>query len=186
MENDICNNHDIKLSSIKKDGMNSFRIHFDVKNQRYNLYNAMGFKLFNLLAELNKDTIEESYTEKYDDSTKIIINGFVFKQIGKDFGIAQKYMFSTIEQISNEDGIFRYVINQIDKPNNIQVPKGAESVIKSNSILDITINDSHHASFVYFFSLNFDEDTPAHMDNLPGLLMKKIFFRLKKFLDNII
>ena len=186
MEISICSSHDIKLSSIKKDGTTSFRIQFDVKNPYYNLYNAIGLKLFNLLGELNKDTIEESYIEKYDDTAKTTIIGFTFKQIGKDFGITQKYMFSTIEQYSIEDNIFKFVVNQIDKPEGICVPKGAEPVIKSNSTLDIKMIDSHHATFVYLFSIEFAEDIPSHMDNMPGLLMKKIFFRLKKFLDNIV
>lgn len=186
MEIVICNSHDIKLSSIKKDGVSSFRIQFDVKNPHYNLNNAIGFDLFDLLGELNKDTIEESYIEKYDDTTKIVISGLIFKQIGKDFGITQKYMFSTIEKVSIEQDVFRFVLSQIDKPSSIHVPKEAESIIKSSSALDIKLVDSHHAIFVYLFSIEFAEDIPSHMDNMPGLLMKKIFFRLKHFLDNIV
>ena len=186
METEICNKHDIILSTIKKDDKTSFRLQFDVKNSHYNLYNAIGFKLFNLLGELNKDTIDQSYIENYDDSTNTLNVGLIFKQIGKDFGISQKYIFSNIEKSSIEDNVFRFVVNQIDKPDSIQVPKGSESVIKSTSTLDINLTSPHHAIFVYYFSLDFDEDMPIHMDNLPGLLMKKLFYRLKIFLDNII
>lgn len=187
MEIDICNSHDIKLSVIKREEQQpSFRIQFEVKNAHYNLYNAVGFKLFNLLGELNKDTIEQVYIEKYDESTTLIIAGIIFKQIGKDFGITQKYIFSKIKKTSTEDNVVRFVVNQADKPDSIQVPVGAESVINSSSILDIKLESPNQAIFNYYFSIDFEEDMPIHMENIPGLLMKKLFYRLKVFLDNII
>jgi hypothetical protein len=185
MESAICDKHNIKLTSIKEGETTSFKLRFEVKNSAYNLHNAIGFKLFHLLGELNKDIVDETYMEPYDETSSIINTGIIFKQIGKDFGITQKYIFSKIERTSIDDNCFRFVLSQIDKPISVTVPKKSESAVKSSSILDIKMNSLHHATFTYCFSIEFDEDTPIYMDNMPGMLMKKIFYRLKNFLDNI-
>ena len=186
MEIAVCDKHNIKLTSIKEGDTISFKLRFEVKNPSYNLYNAVGFKLFHLLGELNKDTIDETYIETCDETTDTINTGIIFKQIGKDFGITQKYIFSNIKKSTSDDNFFRFVLSQIDKPVDVAVPKKSESVVKSSSTLDIKMHTCNHASFLYCFSIEFDEDMPIHMDNLPGMLMKKIFYRLKIFLDNII
>lgn len=186
MESVICSSHDIILSSIKNESMSCFKLMFDVKNDCYNLYNAIGFKLFSLLGELNKDTIAETYSDDYSETTTTSIKtGIIFKQIGKDFGITQKYIFSNIEKHRISDDTFKFILNKIDKPEDAVVPKKSESVIQSSSTLDIKLYTPHHASFVYLFSIEFDEEMPLHMNNIPGMLMKKIFYRLKNFLDNI-
>ena len=186
METAICDKHNIKLTSIKEGETTTFKLQFEVKNSAYNLYNAIGFKLFHLLGELNKDTIDETYMETYNETSSTISTGIIFKQIGKDFGISQKYIFSKIERTSIGDNCFQFVLSQIDKPYSVAVPKKSESVFKSNSSLNIKMNTLHHATFTYCFSIEFDEDMPIHMENMPGMLMKKIFYRLKIFLDNII
>ena len=53
MEIAICDKHNIKLTSIKEGETTLFKLQFEVKNPAYNLYNAVGFKLFHLLGELN-------------------------------------------------------------------------------------------------------------------------------------
>ena len=185
MEKVVCDSHDINLTSIKEGETTSFKLQFEVKNPSYNLYNAVGFKLFQLLGELNKDTISETYMDSYNDTSTNVKTGICFKQIGKDFGITQKYIFSKIEKTTIDDNHFKFVLNQIDKPHNIIVPKNSESVIRSNSMLDVKIHNKHSATFVYCFSIDFDEDLPIYLDNMPGMLMKKIFYRLKIFLDTI-
>jgi hypothetical protein len=185
MESVICNSHDIILSSIKNENMSCFKLMFDVKNDSYNLYNAIGFKLFNLLGELNKDTIYETYIDNYNEASSTIKTGIIFKQIGKELGITQKYIFSNIEKQRISEDTFKFILNKIDKPEDFIAPKKSESVLQSKSTLDIKLYTPHHASFVYLFSIDFDEDMPLHMNNIPGMLMKKIFYRLKTFLDNI-
>ena len=37
----------------------------------------------------------------------------------------------------------------------------------------------------YEFNIEFDENIPIYMENMFGLLMKKIFYNLKIFIENI-
>ena len=61
----------------------------------------------------------------------------------------------------------------------------SEPVLKASTILDITLHSPHEALVTYDFAFVIDEDLPLYMEKYPGLLMKKIFVRLKTFLENI-
>ena len=59
-------------------------------------------------------------------------------------------------------------------------------IAKSNCAdLYITIIDNHTANVKYNFNIDFNEELPIYMENLPGILMKKIFVRLKTFIENL-
>jgi len=37
----------------------------------------------------------------------------------------------------------------------------------------------------YIFHMEMTDDLPTYMENIAGLLMKKMFFRVKQFIENI-
>ena len=59
------------------------------------------------------------------------------------------------------------------------------SLTCNNSILKIALDTNHHANVSYNFNLNLHEDLPIYMKDLPGLMMKKIFYNLKLFIENL-
>lgn len=182
---DICDVQDVRLISTNKDGHCIFNIQFDINNPNYDLHKALGFKLYSLIGELNKDIIDQHFIDNYDDNSVFITNGIVFKQFGKEVGLSQKYVFSKIQKIENGN-IVKFIATQIQPSSKIILPIDSESVFNSSSTLNITLLTSHSATINYDFSMEIDEDMPSYMENIPGLLMKKMFSRLKKFLESII
>jgi len=89
---EICAKHDITLYMTKTEIDTRFRLTFKINNQQYDLKNAVGFKLFTLIGELNKDVIEKIYTEPYNNDTKTMNVGILLKSFGKELGLSQKYM----------------------------------------------------------------------------------------------
>ena len=174
-----------KLNATNTDDTTIFKLQFEIRNPRYDLRNSIGFKLYRLIGELNKDTIEQIFIDNYDANSSSVTCGNVFKQFGKEIGLSQKYIFSKIEKKMDGDNMFIFVSNQIEKPDNVDVPVGAESVINSSSTLIITLHTPHFASVTCNFSLELEEDMPTYMENVPVLLMKKLFARLKIFLESI-
>ena len=179
----ICNKHDIDLYMIKGE-QDIFRICFKLVNPNYDLHQAIGFKLFSLLGELNKDVIEKIVLEPYSENDTIMKMGMILKRFGAEFGISQKYVYSET-QIHKTDDQYNFFSKKIDKADHFEIPNRCIPVKKSNGNLSISFINNNEMNVVYEFSLVIEEDMPNMMRKLPGMLMKKIFIRLKSFLETI-
>lgn len=184
---------DSKVLIHSKDGMTlhkgrdedvcQFWLEFDVSNPKYDLRQILGLKMYDLMASVNKDIIENlSYvqppTTDMDNFTACIL----FSRFGAELGIAQKYMCTKVDIVWDSPQDLRYYMEQIDKPNSFDMGK-AESVVNSRGVIHIYFSDHHNAHVVYEFGMNLDEDIPPYMKKLPGLLMSKIFTRVKTFVE---
>lgn len=179
----IDTTHDIQLYKIN-DCTDSFYLNFKICNPHYNLHQAIGFKLFSLMSELNKDVIESIHQEQYEETDETMKMGMIFKRFGAEFGISQKYIYS-ITELQKRDNHYIFHSRQIDPPNTYMVPKHCNPVQTSEGKLRISFEDNHTVHVSYDFSLSLEDHLPIMMRNLPGLLIKKIFIRLKRFLETI-
>ena len=75
-------------------------------------------------------------------------------------------------------------MKQVIKPSNFDMGK-AESIVNSRGVIHIYFSDDHNAHVEYEFGMNLDEDIPPYMKKLPGLLMSKIFTRVKTFVESM-
>lgn len=182
---ELCKKHDISLYMKKDTNDIIFRLSFMINNNNYDLHNAIGFKLFPLIGELNPDVIEKIYMENYDNDTTSIDVGILFKQFGKELGLAQKYLFTKTEIVYTSKDTIRFVSKHIKPPTYVVLPDMSEPIIKADTILDITLHSPHQLFVTYDFTFVIDDDLPIYMEKQPGLLMKKLFLRLKTFLENI-
>jgi len=182
---DICTKNDMVLSMIKTDQHNKFKLQFTINNKNYNLRKCIGFKLFTLIGEVNLDVIENIYIAECETNTTHMDVSILLKPFGKEIGLAQKYMsFHTVmEHVDNNT--IRFISEQIEKPTHMIVPDRSEPVLEANTMLDIAFLTPHEAVVTYEFTFVIDEDLPNFMEKYSGLLMKKIFLRLKTFLENI-
>lgn len=182
---ELCKKHDISLYMKKNTTDTIFRLSFMINNNNYNLHNAIGFKLFPLIGKLNTDVIEKIYMNDYNIDTKSVDVGILFKQFGKDFGLAQKYLFTKTDIMYTSKDTIRFVSQRIKAPSDVVVPDMSEPIVKADTILDITLHSPHQIFVTYDFTFVIDDDLPIYMEKQPGLLMKKLFLRLKTFLENI-
>ena len=137
-----------------------------------------------MLGELNKDVIDKIVLEPYSETDNNMKMGMVLKRFGAEFGISQKYVYSETE-IHKTNNSYNFYSRQIDKADSFQIPKRCIPVKKSNGNLSLTFINDNEIDVVYEFSLVIEEDMPHMMRKLPGLLMKKIFIRLKTFLESL-
>lgn len=175
----VCNKHDIYLKRNKTE--NTYLINFMVKNENVDLPNIINFKLYDLLFQLNKDILEHVKIIEQPSSNEAHIL-FLFKQFGKELGIKKKYMFvKTNIEISNNTIIFHSTSMKYEG----DLTKGYDMLHDNCSDLRIFINNKHDIHFIYKFNIMMKDKLPIYMENLIGLLMKKIFYRLKIFIENI-
>jgi hypothetical protein len=175
----ICKKYDIPL--VKNNTTNTYRINFNLINPAIDLRTIINFNLYTFLAKINDDTIESvRLVSKLHERSATFL--FLFKSIGKDFGIPKKYMYLQTD-IIQENNNLKYKSKSI--PIGDLNVKGYEPITCESSLLQITMDTDHVADVIYDFKLDLHEDLPIYMKNLPGLMMKKIFYHLKLFIENI-
>tara|TARA_B100000902_G_C26774033_1_gene651836 strand:- start:63 stop:626 length:564 start_codon:yes stop_codon:yes gene_type:complete len=179
IENLICSKHDMILKRDKKN--NIFTLQFHVSNTNIDIRNIVDVGLYKVFAEINKDIIEKiDFIDEDNDcnNTKVL---FLFKRFGSDFGIAQKYMFLETKRIDKGTQI---ILESKSIPNNFKI-KNCEIATSKFANLYVNLIDKHSANIDYKFNIDFHEDLPIYMENMVGVLMKKIFLRVKTFIENI-
>jgi len=179
---DICSKQDIILKRNKLN--NNFIIDFIIENNNINIYNLINFSLYKLIGELNQDILETikivNLTE--DDSECDIL--FLFKSLSKELGISKKYMLiKNKKQIVDNQIIFKsYDLDVNEMGINLN---GYEKIKCNNAMLTINLLSLTSAQINYTFNMEINDYLPIYMENITGLMMKKIFYKLKSFIEMI-
>ena len=176
--NIICDKENIILKKNKEN--KNFILELSVTNNNIIIKNIITFKIYELMAELNKDIIEkiEIIDTDLENKKKIL---FIFKHICQELGISKKFMFLETEIIINNNN-YKIVGTSINYNKEIE---NSEQVSSDISLLDINLEGEHKMNLTYEFNIEFDDNIPIYMENMFGLLMKKIFYNLKTFIENI-
>lgn len=182
-KSNVCQKYDIPLLKSKED--NTYYLNFRISNECVNLRKIINFNLYTFLAKINDDCIESvKLVDKLSESSATFL--FLFKSVGKDFGIPNKYMYIETNVIQENDNTLSYISKSIPiGSNNISLVKNYDLLTCNKSVLKISLDNNHHANVFYNFNLNLHEDLPIYMKDLPGLMMKKIFYNLKLFIENL-
>ena len=178
--NIICDKQKIILKKNKEN--KNFLLELTLVNNNIDIKKIISFKIYELMSELNKDIIEKILIEdtEMEDKKNIL---FVFKHICQEFGIPKKYMYLETEIISDMNRENFKIIGKSIKYDD--VIENSEQVNSDISLLNITLEEDNKMNLTYEFNIEFDENIPIYMENMFGLLMKKIFYNLKIFIENI-
>ena len=178
-ETTICNKHNILLRKNKN--LNNYKLLFQAKNENIQIGNLINFRLYELLGTLNEDIVE-SIKVVNAHSSDMMDFLMVFKRFGAEVGISKKYMFIRTKMLKHENQT-QFISQSI--PYEGEVPKGCEQVTGDYANLYIDQKSDSEVTIQYVFNINLNEELPTYMENIIGLLMKKIFYRLKTFIENI-
>lgn len=188
----VCNKGDMLLLVDKT--TREFQLTYKMTDLRkLNIEEFLSFKIYDLIKRLNPDLIDDIQIIKIHNDNDMDVF-FKFKNIAKELGMQQRCMLlKTVRIIDNTD------------PANIKVEFKARSLkldeidkqfsetnnLKKYSVLDckfantyITIQDIN-IHMKYNFLIHMNEELPQYMENMIGLMMKKIFYNVKKFVDKI-
>jgi len=197
----VCNKDQVSLC---KDVINvadkTYKIVFDVRNDGFPISTMVGFKMYTLLYELNRDIIHSFKVIKENDKSIEMV--FLFKSIGKEFGIAPKFMHTITRADYIPSPHSCCVFNSVDVSNendnnNISIPKKYERLHTNNSVLTIKFISNNELHFDFTFSLkendnnncdgnqNEKNEPPIYMENSVALMIKKMFCRLKVFTERM-
>tara|TARA_B100000780_G_scaffold35315_1_gene22007 strand:- start:743 stop:1393 length:651 start_codon:yes stop_codon:yes gene_type:complete len=209
----VCDKGDMILSSYLLDNIKSYKLSFSlnkINSLKINLQNLLSHNIYELLDKINPDLIEKIKILKIynDDSADVLI---VLKHIAKEVGIKQKYILfnshRTIDYPNNKVLFVNKDIGLMDEQlaihymgmANINTNKcealiynfgGIEITIANNNISDLmgggNTNKLIDANFETHFQLTMKDQLPIYMENLIGLMIKKLFYNLKNFIDKLV
>ena len=208
----VCDKGNMLLHSYLKDNTKTYKLTFSMNNidtSKINLTNFLSHNIWELLDKINPDLIEKIHILKIynDDAADILI---LLKHIAKEVGIKQKYIIfytkRTIDYQNNSLFFTNQDINLIDENlvkqylESINLDKNKyESILYNFGTIKISLTNTNilelsnenntnkivNTDFETHFQLIMKDKLPIYMENLIGLMIKKIFYNLKVFIDNL-
>ena len=176
----LCNKENILLQKDKNS--NIFYIAFDCENKNISIKKIINLKLYNIIYQLNTDLFDNIHVDKINKKEANIL--FLFKSLGKEVGIKKKFLYTKTKIEKNKDIIQFKTLDQ--KYNNKNDIINTYQKINSNyENLVVKKINKHKIQVQYMFKYDIKEDLPIYMENIMGFMMKKIFYRLKKFIENL-
>ena len=174
----ICSKYDILLTKNDENDENMYNIKFKIKNN-FNIDKIINEKLYNLIGLLNKDIIEKvEIVDKISENELNIL--YIFNRFGEEVGISKKHLFMKCF-IKKDTNKIEFIGSSIPYNNSIDT----DAIIYENGCLTITGFQTTELSIDYSFKITIDEDLPLYMTNLIGLLIKKLLYNFKVFIDNM-
>ena len=185
----ICDKQNILLEYNKIGDI--YSLLFNIQNdKKINIKELLDGDIFKLLKTLNTEIIQDVIEIIKKDNENIIL--FIFNEIGKEAGLKQKYMFLNNIKIFEQN---KLIINtkSVTKEELIKNNFLNKNILEKTSKLQeinceyakLTINNIHefNVNMHYIFKIIINENLPNYLENIIGLLMKKIFLNLKIFIE---
>jgi hypothetical protein len=182
--------------------------------KKINIKTMLTHNIFQIIQEVSPDLIEKVFilNELNPNETDICI---LMKPIAKELGIKSKYMMFRIRRginfnanvitFYNKDLILvdpsKTIINEYIRQINLDINNYkpiilnyGKIIINLKNLLPLELmklnNEENFTNLIDIdFSIDFiisiREQLPIYMENIIGLMIKKIFYNLKQFIDNL-
>lgn len=176
----ICKNYNVDLLRDRKTDI--FTIKFkSISN--IPIKQLINFSIYQTIADINTDLLEKieiTNIIKEDEEANIL---FLFKDFCRELGIGKKYMYINVKrEVINNNYIFKSTHLEYEYSQNL-IKKGYSKIINEISIMDIMFLNDNEFNIVYSFKFDINEHMPFYMQNMPGMIMKKIFVNLKNLIE---
>tara|TARA_Y100000389_G_scaffold191365_1_gene217414 strand:- start:1670 stop:2332 length:663 start_codon:yes stop_codon:yes gene_type:complete len=207
-------NMDLFSQIDENNNKTTYELSFSLKSlnpDKINIENLLSYNIYTLLEKINTDLIEKiTLLNIYDDNTVDIL--ILLKHIAKEVGLKQKYiLFRSQKKIDYENDIIifenkdislldselanKYICsNKLNMKNiepliynygstiikiNINLQELSQNIVNKNN--DMIID----AEFIIKYQILIKDELPIYMKHTIGLMMKKIFYNLKQFIENL-
>lgn len=165
-----------------KNSKNNYSLTFQMNNESIILSKIIDFSLIKLIYDLNGDIYEKVNVQKIDDNQVVMI--MLMKHLFEDLGLPQRFSYVHIIKKYEENKI-TFTSQSIYSERPDGMPENAEQMSIKNMICDCYIVNPHHIKFTC--NIIFEDYTivPKFAEKLVGLILFKIFNRVKQFIENV-
>jgi len=180
---------DEKSILFDKDGLtfikikkNNYNLQFMMENKDIVLSKIIDFGLIKLIYDLNPDVYESVNIEKLAEN-EVIVN-FLMKHFFEDLGLPQRFSFIHMKKIE-EDNIILFKTQTIKTHRPLDMPEDAELLNMENLTAICEIITPHTILFNFTIVFNSNMIIPKFAEKMVGIIIHKIFKRVKQFIENI-
>ena len=188
----ICTQNDMRLG--KNPEMKLFTLEYAYNNPNFNILSLINVNLHKLLYEVNKDIIDaiEIQPHPTDPSEHYIL--YKFRDIGGDLGGLKTYMYvaTKIAQRFAANGNTEIIFTSKSVP----YESHRELIQQKYKLLEYPLyiqkyiyqeDNDRHIQVLHMFKLKPDTESEltVAMENAIGILIKKLYLRLKVAIENL-
>ena len=174
---------------VEKDGMkfiklekNKYNLTYSIENKDINLEPLINFELIKLIYELNPDIYEKVVLNKISEEEAQIT--LLMKHFFNDLGFPQKYSHMGLKKSVSPNRINVVGASILsEKPS--YIPNEVELLPIDRLDIDCTIVSPHKVSLNCMIVFNNSLVIPTFIEKVIGIIINKIFVRVKKFVESI-
>jgi hypothetical protein len=188
----ICTQNDMRLG--KNSEMKLFTLEYNYNNPNFNIVSLLNINIHNLLYEVNKDIIEAiDIQPNPDDPTEFTIL-YKFRDIGGDLGGLRTYMYVHTKiakrYASNGNTEIIFTSKSVPFHQHQELQQQKYKLIEYPLYIQKFIYQESSAAAIqvlHMFKLKPDQETEltVAMENAIGVLIKKMYFRLKVAIESL-
>lgn len=159
-----------------------YNIVFTMENNNIILAKVIDFSLLKLIYDLNGDIYEHVEVNKINENEAVAT--MLMKPLFEDLGLPQKFSYLHIEKSINENQIMFHSKSILtERPKNI--PHDAELAAMKENIGICEIITPHKIKFSFTVVFEDYMKIPPFAEKMVGLILNKIFKRVKQFIENV-
>jgi hypothetical protein len=157
---------------------------FSMINNNIYLPSIINFELLKIIHSLNPDISQNIEFEKISDNEVNCL--IIVKNLFQDLGLPQKYSYLNMKKISidNRTILFHAVPILTEIPDNLPANCESTNIHSIKSICDIITN--HEIKFTFDIYLQQNFYIPPFLEKMIGLIIHKLFKRVKQFIENVV
>lgn len=165
-----------------KNYVNNYTLSFSVENNNIILPKIIDFQLIKLIYDLNTDIYEKTNLQLINDNEANIT--MLMKHLFEDLGLPQRFSHVNSKRIILENEII--IESQTIKDERpLEMPPNAELMPIQNMRCHFNIVTQHKVNLSCNIIFDNKMIVPPIAEKLFGLILYKIFNRVKRFIENI-
>lgn len=165
-----------------KNEKNVYSLSFSIQNNSIVLSKIIDFNLIKLIYELNPDVYEKINMNVINENEAV--SNLLMKHLFKDLGLPQRFSYLRINKIVEQNSI-QFISQTIKYEIPEGMPPDAELMPIKNMVCDCRIITPHQIQFICNIQFENTMSVPPVAEKLVGLILYKIFNRVKQFIDNV-
>lgn len=161
---------------------NKYKLNFQMENRNIILSKIIDFNLVKLIYDLNPDIYEKVNLHLINENEATI--NMLMKHLFEDLGLPQRFSYLRMKKIYETDKII-FVSESIKTERPVGMPQDAELMPVKDMTCYCDIITPHKMSFSAIVHFEDYMNVPAFAEKIIGLILFKIFSRVKNFIINI-
>lgn len=165
-----------------KNMKNNYSLSFEMENNNIFLPKIIDFNLVKLIYDLNSDIYEKVNLHSINENEATIV--LLMKHLFEDLGLPQRFSHVYMKKIVGEKNI-KFISQTIKSERPPDMPPDAEVMNIQNMTCNCELLTQHKIKFTCNILFEPIMNIPAVMEKIVGLILYKIFNRVKQFIENV-